>query len=83
MFLPDTRTDQKGEYRFEHLCNHKFAVFLQDPRTGYSYTSPYQNEFLSGILMTTVRLNWVSQTSGITGPFVAEAGQSDPSRSQC
>jgi len=58
VLLPDTRTDQNGEYRFEHLCNGRYAVILDDPRTGYPTTSPYQNEFLSGMPMITVRLNW-------------------------
>jgi hypothetical protein len=32
---PATRTNEVGEYRFEHVCNGRFTVLVDDVRAGY------------------------------------------------
>ena len=59
VFLPTVKSDQSGEYRFEHLCRGQYAVVPDDPTAGYPVASPYLNEFLYGTRMIAVRLNWL------------------------
>ncbi len=48
VLLPHMKTDQRGEYRFEHLCSGRYSVFVTDTDAGYPYSSPYLNQFLYG-----------------------------------
>lgn len=57
VLLPKTKTDQRGEYLFEHICHGKYTVMPDDPEAGYPHTSPGQNEFLYGTRTRTVTLS--------------------------
>lgn len=48
VLLPQMKTDQRGEYRFEHVCSGRYSVFIEDEKAGYPYSSPYLNRFLYG-----------------------------------
>jgi carboxypeptidase family protein len=55
--LPTLRTDQSGEYRFEHVCPGRYAVIADDEAVAYRSASPMTNEFLYGSPVEEVRIN--------------------------
>ena len=54
--LPSNVTDEKGEYRFENVCPGRYAVVVEDEKTGYPRTSPMMSEFLYGARVRQVRV---------------------------
>jgi hypothetical protein len=46
--LPETMTDQRGEYRFEHVCRGRFSVVVRDEKAGYPIADVYINRILYG-----------------------------------
>jgi len=46
--LPETKTDQKGEYRFERVCGGKWGVFVRDKDVGYPQSGRQLYRFLYG-----------------------------------
>jgi hypothetical protein len=55
--LARTRTNQAGEYRFEHLCPDKYTAFPDDEKAGYEFSSPWPFEFFSGRPAKQVKLD--------------------------
>jgi hypothetical protein len=46
--LPRTKTDQRGEYRFQKVCTGKWGVFVEDKEAGYASSGRHMNWFLYG-----------------------------------
>src|SRR6267143_4610939 len=47
--LPLVRADQRGEYRFEEVCEGRWSVFVEDKEAGYPHSGRYMNWFLYGM----------------------------------
>jgi len=47
--LRHVRADQRGEYRFEEVCDGKWGVFVEDKEAGYPHSGRYMNWFLYGV----------------------------------
>jgi len=47
--LPRVKTDQRGEYRFEGVCDGSWGVFVEDKEAGYPHSGRYMNWFLYGV----------------------------------
>lgn len=54
--LPRLKTNQGGEYSFEHVCPGRYAVLAEDAEAGYPDSSPYLFEFLYGRRTAQVKL---------------------------
>ena len=46
--LPSTRSNERGEFRFDKVCNGIWGVFVQDEKAGCPFCDRYQNKFLYG-----------------------------------
>jgi hypothetical protein len=55
--LPHMKTNQRGEYRFEQLCDGRYSVFVSDRDAGYPYSSSYMNQFLYGSRIPEVKID--------------------------
>jgi hypothetical protein len=55
--LPHMKTNQRGEYRFEQLCDGRYSVFVSDRDAGYPFSSSYINQFLYGGRIPEVKIN--------------------------
>ena len=54
--LPRTRTDQRGEYRFQKVCSGKWGVFVKDRDAGYPNSGRLMNGFLYGDSIPEVKI---------------------------
>jgi hypothetical protein len=64
-FLPNATADEKGEYRFEHVCKGKYTVIPEDINNGYPSISPYGYEFLYAVQTKAARLNFFHRDAEI------------------
>jgi hypothetical protein len=55
--LPHMKTNQRGEYRFEQLCDGRYSVFVSDTDAGYHFSSSYINQFLYGSRIPEVKID--------------------------
>lgn len=55
--LPHMKTNQRGEYRFEQLCDGRYSVFVSDTDAGYPFSSSYINQFLYGSRIPEVKID--------------------------
>ncbi len=46
--LPHTKSNDRGEFRFEEVCNRTWGVFVQDVQAGCPDCGRYMNKFLYG-----------------------------------
>jgi hypothetical protein len=54
--LPRTKTDQRGEYRFQRVCTGKWGVFVEDKEAGYPSSGRLMNGFLYGNRIPEVKI---------------------------
>lgn len=64
--LPQMKTDQQGEYRFEHVCPGRYSVLVEDEKAGYPLSSPYLNWFLYGTRVPEVKITDVRSDAHLT-----------------
>ena len=54
--LPRRKTNDRGEFRFEHLCPGRFAVLVENDAAGYPFVSAGWYHILYGRLIPEVRI---------------------------